>query len=67
MRTGNQDAPDINASALEGLASRLAQAIAQTGLNQSEFSRQLGVSAGLSVMSCVVKKNPVLSFCMPLR
>ena len=46
MRTGNQDAPDINASALEGLASRLAQAIAQTGLNQSEFSRQLGVSAG---------------------
>ena len=62
MRTGNQDAPDINASALEGLASRLAQAIAQTGLNQSEFSRQLGVSAGF--VSDVVRgqKKPGAEF-----
>lgn len=31
---------------LDGFAARLTQAVAHTGLNQSEFARQLGVSAG---------------------
>lgn len=42
----NQDLLSLSTSGLEGLAARLAQVIAHTGLNQSEFARRLGVSAG---------------------
>lgn len=67
MRTSNQgnwgDAP----LGLEGLSLRFAQAISHTGLNQSEFSRTLGVSAGF--VSDVVRgqKKPGAEFLYAVR
>lgn len=52
---------------LEGFDTRLTQAIAHTGLNQSEFARQLGVSAGF-VSDCVRgQKKPGAPFLYAIR
>ncbi|UCV16647.1 helix-turn-helix domain-containing protein [Quatrionicoccus australiensis] len=67
MRISNQgnwgDAP----LGLEGLALRFAQAISHTGLNQSEFARTLGISAGF--VSDVVRgqKKPGAEFLYAVR
>lgn len=52
---------------LDGFAARLAQAIAHTGVNQSEFARGLGVSAGF--VSDVVRgqKKPGAEFLYAVR
>lgn len=52
---------------LDGFAARLAQAIAHKGLNQSEFARRLGVSAGF--VSDVVRgqKKPGAEFLYAVR
>lgn len=57
----------MNTPGLDGLAPRLAQAVAQTGLNQAEFARGLGVSAGF--LSDVVRgqKKPGAEFLHAVR
>lgn len=52
---------------LDGFDARLTQAITHTGLNQSEFARQLGVSAGF-VSDCVRgQKKPGAPFLYAVR
>ncbi|MGB4468739.1 MAG: helix-turn-helix transcriptional regulator [Azovibrio sp.] len=67
MRTSNQDISGTDSSGLGGFAARVGQAIAHTGLNQSEFARQLGVSAGF--VSDVVRgqKKPGSEFLYAIR
>lgn len=67
MRTSNQDISGTDSSGLGGFAARVGQAIAHTGLNQSEFARQLGVSAGF--VSDVVRgqKKPGTEFLHAIR
>ena len=67
MRTLNQDISGVTQPGLEGFATRVGQAIAHTGLNQSEFARQLGVSAGF--VSDVVRgqKKPGAEFLHAIR
>lgn len=67
MRTYNQDISGTAPPRLDGFATRVAQAIAYTGLNQSEFARQLGVSAGF--VSDVVRgqKKPGAEFLHAIR
>lgn len=67
MRTSTQDISGITPLGLDGFANRIGQAIANTGLNQSEFARQLGVSAGF--VSDVVRgqKKPGTEFLYAIR
>lgn len=67
MRTDIQESSGSNASSLDSLCSRLAQVIQQSGLNQSEFSRELGVSPGF--VSDVVRgqKKPGAEFLHSLK
>ena len=67
MRTLNQDIFGATLPGLDGFATRVGQAIAHTGLNQSEFARQLGVSAGF--VSDVVRgqKKPGAEFLHAIR
>lgn len=67
MRTINQDISGVTQPGLEGFATRVGQAIAHTGLNQSEFARQLGISAGF--VSDVVRgqKKPGAEFLHAIR
>lgn len=67
MRTLNQDISGVTPPGLDGFATRVGQAIAHTGLNQSEFARQLGVSAGF--VSDVVRgqKKPGAEFLHAIR
>lgn len=67
MRTLNQDISGVTPPGLDGFATRVGQAIAHTGLNQSEFARQLGVSAGF--VSDVVRgqKKPGTEFLHAIR
>ena len=67
MRTINQDISGVTPPGLDGFATRVGQAIAHTGLNQSEFARQLGVSAGF--VSDVVRgqKKPGAEFLHAIR
>lgn len=67
MRTPEQDPPGNSPSSLDGLAARMAQAIAHTCLNQSEFARSLGVSAGF--VSDIVRgqKKPGAEFLHAVR
>ncbi|MBU3698250.1 helix-turn-helix domain-containing protein [Dechloromonas sp.] len=67
MRTLNQDISGATPPGLDGFANRVGQAIAHTGLNQSEFARQLGVSAGF--VSDVVRgqKKPGAEFLHAIR
>lgn len=55
MRTSDNGSNTEAAPGLDGLAARLAQAIAHSGLNQTDFARQLGVSPGF--VSDVVRGN----------
>lgn len=55
MRKINQDDSVLSSQGLDGFARRFGQAIARTGLNQSEFARQLEVSSGF--VSDVVRGN----------
>lgn len=61
MRNSEQEKFSTNKS-LDGLASRLALVVNRSGLNQSEFARKLGVSAGF--MSDVLRgqKKPGAEF-----
>ncbi|MCW0352786.1 hypothetical protein NB716_001580 [Pantoea ananatis] len=61
MRNSEQEKFSIN-NPLDGLASRLALVVNRSGLNQSEFARKLGVSAGF--MSDVLRgqKKPGAEF-----
>lgn len=67
MRTSDQGNLGEGTSGLDGFATRLAQAIAHTGVNQSEFARGLGVSAGF--VSDVVRgqKKPGAEFLYAVR
>ena len=67
MRTSNQEISAAALPGLDGFATRIGQAIAHTGLNQSEFARQLGVSAGF--VSDVVRgqKKPGAEFLYAVR
>lgn len=67
MRTFNQEISAAPLPGLEGFSTRAGQAIAHTGLNQSEFARQLGVSAGF--VSDVVRgqKKPGAEFLYAVR
>lgn len=67
MRTSDQGNLGEGTSGLDGFAARLAQAIAHTGVNQSEFARGLGVSAGF--VSDVVRgqKKPGAEFLYAVR
>jgi transcriptional regulator with XRE-family HTH domain len=67
MRTTNQDVSGATPPGLDGFATRCGQAITHTGLNQSEFARQLGVSAGF--VSDVVRgqKKPGAEFLHAVR
>jgi len=67
MRFLNQDIFGATLPGLDGFATRVGQAIAHTGLNQSEFARQLGVSAGF--VSDVVRgqKKPGAEFLHAIR
>lgn len=67
MRTSNQEISVAPLPGLDGFATRVGQAIAHTGLNQSEFARQLGVSAGF--VSDVVRgqKKPGAEFLYAVR
>jgi transcriptional regulator with XRE-family HTH domain len=67
MRTSDQDRQGSSPSRLDGLAVRMAQTIAYTNLNQSEFARNLGVSAGF--VSDIVRgqKKPGAEFLYALR
>lgn len=66
-RMSNQDSSPNPALGLEGFAARLAQLIAQTGLNQSEFARQLGVSAGFVSDAARGVKKPGAEFLYAVR
>ncbi len=55
MRTSDNGSDTEAAQGLDGLAARLAQAIANSGLSQTDFARQLGVSPGF--VSDVVRGN----------
>ncbi len=67
MRTSNQEISGATPPGLDGFATRVGQAIAHTGMNQSEFARQLGVSAGF--VSDVVRgnKKPGAEFLYAIR
>lgn len=67
MRTTHQDNSAAVPPGLEGFATRVGQAITHTGLNQSEFARQLGISAGF--VSDVVRgqKKPGAEFLHAVR
>ena len=67
MRTPNQEISVAPLPGLDGFATRVGQAIGHTGLNQSEFARQLGVSAGF--VSDVVRgqKKPGAEFLYAVR
>ena len=55
MRTSDNGSDTEAAQGLDGLAARLAQAIANSGLSQTDFARQLGVSP--EFISDVVRGN----------
>jgi transcriptional regulator with XRE-family HTH domain len=55
MRTSDNGTDTLAAQGLDGLAARLAQSIAHSGLNQTDFAKQLGVSPGF--VSDVVRGN----------
>lgn len=67
MRIKNQEISVAPLPGLDGFATRVVQAIGHAGLNQSEFSRQLGVSAGF--VSDVVRgqKKPGAEFLYAVR
>lgn len=67
MRNSEQEISGNVTSGLEGFASRFTQAVTHTGLNQSEFARKLGVSAGF--VSDVVRgqKKPGTEFLHAVR
>lgn len=67
MRTSNQENSATALPGLDGFATRVGQGIAHTGLNQSEFARRLGVSAGF--VSDVVRgqKKPGAEFLHAIR
>lgn len=67
MRTIDQGNLGEATPGLEGFALRVSQAITHAGLNQSEFARQLGVSAGF--VSDVVRgqKKPGAEFLHAVR
>ena len=67
MRIQNQEISVAPLPGLDGFATRVGQAIGHTGLNQSEFARQLGVSAGF--VSDVVRgqKKPGAEFLYAVR
>ena len=55
MRTSDNGTDTLAAQGLDGLAAMLAQSIAHSGLNQTDFAKQLGVSPGF--VSDVVRGN----------
>lgn len=55
MRTSDNGTTTGAAHGLDGLASRLGQAITHSGLNQTDFAKQIGVSPGF--VSDVVRGN----------
>lgn len=55
MRTFDNGINAVAAQGLDGLAARLAQSIAHSGINQTDFAKQLGVSPGF--VSDVVRGN----------
>ncbi len=67
MRIGEQENIGNFPAGIEGFAARLAQAIAHTGLNQSEFARGLGVSAGFVSDAVRGQKKPGTDFLFGVR
>ena len=55
MRTSDNGSTTGAAHGLDGLASRLSQAITHSGLNQTDFAKEIGVSPGF--VSDVVRGN----------
>lgn len=55
------------ASGLDGFAARLSQVIAKVGLNQSEFARRIGVSAGFVSDAVRGVKKPGAEFLYAVR
>ena len=58
---------DSKISGADGFAARLTLVIAHTGLNQSEFSRRLGVSAGFVSDAARGIKKPGADFLLSVR
>lgn len=54
-------------TALDGFAARLAQAIAHTGLNQTEFARRIGTSPGFVSDAVRGNKKPGAEFLCAVR
>ena len=55
MNKENQDLSNRQSTSLDGFARRMSQAILQSGLNQTEFAYQMGISPGF--LSDVVRGN----------
>ena len=63
----NQVDPKISLNNSDGVAARLMLVITQSGLNQAEFSRRLGVSAGFVSDAARGIKRPGADFLLSMR